>query len=335
MPTASRGLAQEVLQTVLDERERNLLRTASHSLERAVGLYGREYEGRKGVEVELERIKEKVERALAARMERAERIDGRSIEGAISDVTGEPSGAPASMNGAGATGSLRSDPPVAAPASSSASTRRGPAPSPASLDALGLKVMELLRERRMTPKRLAAETGAGDRVMKTRLIRMERLGYVERSTENAFDWPGANRHGRPGRVWKLVEEPPGVWAASGLANPTPVKPRGEGANAGRVRQPRAPTALCPHGGLPAKCAVCSPPAQNGSRAGAQVAELDRHHERGFTGGDGTVTVAVDPQKDFDARELWKSLSGGQRRELMLVVLGSSTFAETVRQLPVG
>jgi len=362
MATLSKQLQQEVMQTVLSDRERNLLLLVSRGgTQCAVDLYRREYTDKAGVEAEVKRIREKLEGALARRVERMER--GAHSDVPVEDAALEASGirpgeraeenevelpvraprvtgggveddaeerevaeANASIPDAGATASRLSvgGPPTVAPASEDAT---GPSldgstdvsAPPLSQRAVNARaraaaqppterqqaIMDLLRERRRTAKSISVELGIAHGTAKTCFGRMIERGFIERTEQNARDWPNAALVGRASRVLKLCDEPPETQPARGVTGESAIKAHGRSGTrraTAPVKVSRiAPTGACPHGAPHTLCRVCCPalPMEGSSSNG--------------NGRDAVV-------ERFDARKLWDGLTSAQRAELLSVAI---------------
>lgn len=245
-PTLSRDLQRQIMETALSEHERNLLRLATRKSLFSIAKLYRQYGDEAGVQRALDEIREKIENAAGRRVERAVRGDQRTPGRALTEAAGidpESEEAEAVKPDTRITSKmppLRSAPVASAangkmpsagvarePARESATPPNGatPAPdssgpsesastptggSPPKLTAREQTMVGLLRTRRRSAKAMIVVLGVSPSVGKTAVIKLHNKGVIERTEQNAYDWPDATHHGRPSRVWKLVDEPEGV-----------------------------------------------------------------------------------------------------------------------------
>lgn len=302
-PQETRRIAANVMETVLDTHERNLLTMAARSMAQAVALYGKRYGAREGVEAEVARLKAKVQEAIVRRVEHADTGESVPAPRPLPRAQEWEPSCTKALNGNGATAGAapvsRSrdalPPPVAAPAAAAdeefAIVPEIPAVLPAVLPAtppVGLgpqTVRGLLAGQRMSARRLGLELGMQHGAVKALLSRMKDRGEVERSHDNAYDWPGSvHGRGRPSRVWRLTEEPEGVQMAPRRARPTSPATRS-------TRVSPAPVEL-------------------------PVAETHEHEL--------PETFA------FDAGKLWESLTIEQRDQLVVVCVQRLSYDDLLR-----
>jgi hypothetical protein len=234
--SVSSQLASEVIREVLSDHERNLLRLAGNgkSLDVLAKMY-RQYEGPNGVDAALKRIREKVEDACRARVERRE--EEQPVEDAARGAAGidvereDDTGVPKS---AGAGGSVRRDagapqraqrasPPSSVPASSPVAPSRSgldagtSSPAAARNDprARGERneqaILAALAAQRRSARGMAEALSLPKSSIGKALERLEERGLVEHAGQDAYDWTGGGpgRGRSPSRVWKLVDEPEG------------------------------------------------------------------------------------------------------------------------------
>lgn len=327
-PTLSRDLQREVINTALTERERNLLRLSSRQSLFSIAKLYREYVDEDGVQAALDAIREKMEKAAGRRAERAargeRRIPGRELteaagidpESEEAETVTKPERVTAQMpvlrsSSVGTSGSKGKMPDAGAarePARESATPPNDAAPASGpsasastAVDATPPKLTErertmvaLLHTRRRSAKAMIVILGVNQSVGKTAVAKLGQKGVIERTEQNAYDWPGATHHGRPSRVWKLVDEPEGVEMVDAdllAADSVPGTRKSSGGGASEpVPEPAAAETELPATPAPAR---------------------------------------DEPVPEFDARKLWDGLSLEQREDMLTVAMESVSLADAI------
>lgn len=319
-PKLSRDVQRQLIQTVLSEHERNLLRMEAQGKSHfSIARLYRQYGDERGVRDALDRIRAKLTAAAERRAEQSQRPTGLDVpvELAANEAAGIepgesaadrevtlPSKAPSGSNGSMAepapepTERSASLPPTApAPAPVPSSSNGG---TPAPRTERQRIVLALLAKRRMSKRAIEVELGIANGGADAVMTQLTGMGLVVRTEENAKDWPGAESVRRPSRVYRLAHEPEGCGSAPNAvpdrhgdypsyARPSKSKPRAPASTK------LAPTSHCEHGAPHTLCRVCSPALPMEGTASAP-AKLDR--------------------STIDIEELWAALGGEQKIALM-------------------